>query len=57
VPDKDMKKTFNMGIGYIIIVDEKKKNRTIEILRKNGFSSHHIGTIERGIEGVSYAKD
>src|SRR4030066_1500859 len=25
VPDKDMKKTFNMGIGYIIIIDEKKK--------------------------------
>ena len=57
VPHKDMKKTFNMGIGYIIIVDEKKKGRTIEILEKNGFSSHLIGIIESGAEGVSYAKD
>jgi phosphoribosylformylglycinamidine cyclo-ligase len=57
VPDKDMKKTFNMGIGYIIIVDEKKKKRTIEILEKTGFSSHLIGRIERGVEGVIYAKN
>jgi len=46
-----------MGIGYIIIVDEKKKKKAIEVLRKKGFSSHLIGTIERGVEGVSYAKD
>ena len=57
VPDKDMKKTFNMGIGYIIIVDEKKKGRAIEVLEKNGFSSHLIGFIEKGIQGVSYAKN
>jgi phosphoribosylformylglycinamidine cyclo-ligase len=57
VPDKDMKRTFNMGIGFIIIVDEKKRKRTIEILQKNGFSSHLIGRIERGVEGVIYAKN
>lgn len=57
VPDKDMKKTFNMGIGYILIVDEKKKGKTIEVLGKNGFNSHLIGRIERGVEGVIYAKN
>lgn len=56
VPDKDMKKTFNMGIGYIMVVDEKKKGRTIEILKEKGFSSYLIGTIKKGAEGVSYAK-
>jgi phosphoribosylformylglycinamidine cyclo-ligase len=57
VPDKDMKKTFNMGVGFIIIVDEKKKGKTIEILEKNNFNSHLIGRIERGVEGVIYAKN
>lgn len=57
VPDDDMKKTFNMGIGYIIIVDEKKKVRTIDILEGNGFGSHLIGRIERGTKGVNYAKN
>jgi phosphoribosylformylglycinamidine cyclo-ligase len=57
VPDKDMKRTFNMGIGFTIIVDDKKKKRTIEILENNGFNSHLIGRIERGVEGVLYAKN
>jgi phosphoribosylformylglycinamidine cyclo-ligase len=57
VPDEDMKKTFNMGIGYIIIVDEKMKEKTINILKKKGFDAHLIGRIEKGAEGVSYAKD
>jgi phosphoribosylformylglycinamidine cyclo-ligase len=56
VPDEDMKRTFNMGIGYIVIVDEKNKGRTLEILRKNGYSGHPIGSIEGGGEGVHYAK-
>jgi phosphoribosylformylglycinamidine cyclo-ligase len=56
VPLKDMRRTFNMGIGYVIIVDEKKADKTIEILERNGFSSHHIGNIESGVEGVRYAK-
>ncbi len=57
VPDEDMKRTFNMGIGYIIMVDGKKKDTTIEILKKNGFGAHLIGRIERGAEGVHYAKN
>jgi len=56
VPDEDMKQTFNMGIGFIIIVDEKKKAKTIDILKRNGFSSYPIGKIEKGLEGVKYAK-
>ena len=55
VPDADMKKTFNMGIGYVLIVAEQDKKRTIGILKKNGFDSHLIGSIESGFEGVDYA--
>jgi phosphoribosylformylglycinamidine cyclo-ligase len=52
---KDMRQTFNMGIGYVIIVDEKKGKKAIEILEKSGFSSHLIGRIESGVKGVKYA--
>jgi len=55
VPDDDMKQTFNMGIGYIIIVDGQKRQKTIDILKKNGFESYLIGRVLRGAEGVSYA--
>lgn len=55
VPDADMKKTFNMGIGYIMIVDAKNIEKTMRILKKNDFDSHLIGSIEGGVEGVSYA--
>ena len=55
VPLKDMRQTFNMGVGYAIIVDETMARRTIEILKKNGFSSHLIGHMEKGVEGVRYA--
>jgi len=55
VPEADMKKTFNMGIGYVLIVDEKDQEKTISILKKNGFASYLIGGIRRGFEGVSYA--
>ena len=57
VPDDDMKQTFNMGIGFIIIVDGKNKEKTISILKKSGFESYLIGRVVKGVEGVSYAKN
>jgi len=57
VPDDDMKQTFNMGIGYIIIVDGQKKQKTIDILKNKGFESYLIGRVVRDAEGVSYAKN
>jgi phosphoribosylformylglycinamidine cyclo-ligase len=57
VPDDDMKQTFNMGIGYIIVVDRKRTDKTISILSKNGFESYLVGRVVKGAEGVSYAKN
>ncbi|MEJ2696666.1 MAG: phosphoribosylformylglycinamidine cyclo-ligase [Candidatus Sulfobium sp.] len=56
VPDEDMKKTFNMGIGFIFIVDDSKRESSIRILRRNGFDSYLLGYVEKGIEGVRFAK-
>ena len=56
VPEEDMRRTFNMGIGFIIVVGEKDKDKTIGILRRKGFPSYVIGEVRRGIKGVRYAQ-
>ena len=57
VPDEDMKRTFNMGIGYTVVVDGREGTKTINILNKNGFIANHIGNIAKAVKGVRYAKD
>ncbi|MDA8079730.1 MAG: phosphoribosylformylglycinamidine cyclo-ligase [Nitrospiraceae bacterium] len=55
VADKDMKRTFNMGIGYIFIVGDRDKERTVSLLKDHGFDAYLIGKIDKGGEGVRYA--
>ena len=48
----EMYQTFNMGLGFAIIVDESDKEKTLKILKKNSKSNVQIiGHIEKG-EGV-----
>lgn len=47
VPYHDMKKTFNMGIGYIVIVGQRDENKALITLRKNGFDAYTIGTVNK----------
>ncbi len=47
VPTNDMKRTFNLGIGFIIIVGEKDAPRTIRILKENNFDAYNIGFIAK----------
>lgn len=54
VPEDEMFRTFNMGIGYIIIVPEGQAEGAIGILRKAGYTAYQIGIIEKGNKGVSY---
>lgn len=54
VPEDEMRWTFNMGIGYIIIVPEYSAQRAVSLLRENGYNSYIIGEIVRGGEGVTY---
>ncbi len=48
VPDEDLKKTFNMGIGYVIVVQGKNARSAVELLNKNGYPAYLIGSIEKG---------
>lgn len=54
VPAEDMRKTFNMGIGYIIVVPGEKAEDAVCILKETGFASHIIGKIVTGSKEVRY---
>lgn len=57
VPDADMMSTFNMGIGYVLVVEERQKDMVIKTLKRNRFEAYLIGSIEKGRKGVRYAKN
>ncbi|MBI4684100.1 MAG: phosphoribosylformylglycinamidine cyclo-ligase [Nitrospirae bacterium] len=54
VPDADMRKTFNMGIGYIIVISESEAHKARTILKNTGFDSFVIGNIEKGGKKIRY---
>jgi len=54
VPTEDMRRTFNMGLGYIMIVSEEKAERTVSLLREQGYDSSIVGTILKGRKEVTY---
>jgi phosphoribosylformylglycinamidine cyclo-ligase len=54
VPEDEMRRTFNMGIGFVIVVDEVFAEEALKILDKTGFTSCIIGSVKEGGEGVEY---
>jgi phosphoribosylformylglycinamidine cyclo-ligase len=56
VADDEMFRTFNMGIGYVVIVSPADAERAFAVLTQEGESVSRIGEIvggERGVEIVS----
>ncbi len=45
VREEEMYKTFNMGVGYILIVEEMERDKILKVLGDKGF---FLGYIERG---------
>jgi phosphoribosylformylglycinamidine cyclo-ligase len=54
VPEEDMEKTFNMGIGFIIVVDRENAEKTLDILGENDYDSYVIGHLAQGDGGLKY---
>lgn len=54
VPDDDMKRTFNLGIGYIIVIEKNDLDQTIKTLKERGFNSYLIGHIEKGQKKINF---
>jgi len=54
IPEPEMKKTFNLGIGYIVILSPDQGDRALSILNSSGYESFVIGEIQKGTTGVRY---
>ncbi|NCO68073.1 MAG: phosphoribosylformylglycinamidine cyclo-ligase [Nitrospirae bacterium CG_4_10_14_0_8_um_filter_41_23] len=57
IPEEEMKKTFNMGLGYLMVVSKDTTGYTVSLLKKSGYNAFIIGNIEKGGRGVEYSQD
>ena len=48
IGDKEMYRTFNMGVGMVAVVDKRDVNKAHGIIKKYGLKSWTIGTIIKG---------
>jgi phosphoribosylformylglycinamidine cyclo-ligase len=54
ISEKEMKKTFNMGIGYVMVVAVENSKKAVLLLKKYGYQPYIIGNIKKGARGVRY---
>ncbi len=55
VPQDDMMRTFNMGIGMLCVIPAKKFKKAEGVLDRAGEKYHTIGRIAKGERKVSYS--
>nr|WP_286680256.1 phosphoribosylformylglycinamidine cyclo-ligase [Tepidanaerobacter sp. EBM-49] len=56
VSDKEMYRTFNMGIGYAVVVSCDAANEVLNVLQKNGEKAWIIGRAVKGKGGVVFCR-
>lgn len=57
ISDYDMFRTFNMGIGMILVVDAADSREILEHLQSLGEDAFEIGTVQKGTEEVVFKKE
>ena len=55
VEQAEMRRTFNCGIGFCVVVGQQDVGRTLERLRKSGEDAFVIGEVVAGLGEVRYA--
>ena len=48
VTEDELWGTFNMGVGFVVIVKKEDVEKTIDILKENGENAYEIGYISKG---------
>ncbi|MGZ4161262.1 MAG: AIR synthase-related protein, partial [Neobacillus sp.] len=57
ISDYDMFRTFNMGIGMILVVETKDSRDILEHLQVLGEKAYVIGTVQKGTDDVVFKKE
>lgn len=57
VSEAEMFATFNMGIGFILVVSPHDVDQTLDILKQKGEAARVIGQVVPGEEGVVLCRD
>ncbi len=60
VPEREMYRTFNMGVGFCIVTSEEESEKVVEICRRHGTNASVIGRVVAGenvvkIKGKDFA--
>lgn len=53
VDSMEMLKTFNMGIGFVLVVSNEEKDDILQWLNKRGEAAYEIGRVVEGTPGVT----
>lgn len=56
IADSEMHRTFNMGIGYVIVASQQEANSIMNTLSENGEKAWIIGKITTGKGGVVFCQ-
>ncbi len=51
VPWDDMLQTFNLGIGFVVVVPPHEESHAVQLLRGRGIEARRIGVVESGVDG------
>ncbi|MBV6491578.1 MAG: Phosphoribosylformylglycinamidine cyclo-ligase [Fimbriimonadaceae bacterium] len=54
VPDYEMYRTFNMGIGMVVVVDSDAAPAVVQRLSESGESAAVIGSVQHGAHDVQF---
>ena len=54
IENSEMLRTFNNGIGMVLIVSKEKEKDILKEIKKEGFNSFNIGSIKKGAKSVHF---
>lgn len=52
IEEKEMFSSFNMGVGFMVVVSKEDASKAMNVLEKAGETPKIIGVVEKGDEGV-----
>jgi phosphoribosylformylglycinamidine cyclo-ligase len=54
VPEDDMRRTFNLGVGMVLVLAASDADRAVSLLQGCGEKPFHLGELGRGDRGVEF---